>query len=483
MSIEGTPGWYGIDEDEADREKLEQEALCSGIINDLKSRDDKISSLNKELEEYKTKIDNFKVFRPAQITSGICKSISDVSNMFKKNIHIEGIFLPGYNKPYYYNGLPYFFDTLKNKEGNDSITILVQQDLHNKLAHQNNIIQLNGRIECNQDLAHGYVKIHFRVDGLDKITTQTAFNEDDIKRIEILKQKNAKGRKNVLSIIENIMMKGEKPHICLVFAASSITDKDFNKGIQNDFSSYNFEMKRVTFTAASLTNELRSLDTQKYDAICLIRGGGSGLDTLDDIEILKCAATLNTPFIAALGHDADKLYLKDIADYASSTPDGLGRDFFNLRERVSMTLNNSKDAIRKQVENEFKKLIDEKEKTNIQQKTQYEKQLKDKDKALADLKESHKKSDEQNKTLLDNKDKQIKDKDKQIEDEIKTRNTLKDTLQFQIKTKDEKIKELSSKRNKGMIISLILLIIIAISEFIYIFNLWKLLKEHCIDLF
>ena len=36
MSVECTPGWYGINEDEADRLEMEQEALCSGIISDLK---------------------------------------------------------------------------------------------------------------------------------------------------------------------------------------------------------------------------------------------------------------------------------------------------------------------------------------------------------------------------------------------------------------------------------------------------------------
>lgn len=42
MSVECTPGWYGINEDEADRLEMEQEALCSDIISDLKSRDKKI---------------------------------------------------------------------------------------------------------------------------------------------------------------------------------------------------------------------------------------------------------------------------------------------------------------------------------------------------------------------------------------------------------------------------------------------------------
>lgn len=415
-----------INWDEVEEQEAAEESLCSGIISDLKSRDEKILSLQKELDEYKNKLESFEVMTPARVISAIKSHLTGHEKIFNKTIHIEGRYSPSYSQPYGYTGAQFYYDKLINKDGSDSITVLAQPKLHNILIHEKNIVRLRGRLECKENIIGGNIQVLFRIDGIDEVTTQSAISKEDLKRIEIIQQKSTKGRKNVISLIENKMMKDETPNICLIYAASSITDQDFKKGIQNHYTAYKFKEERVPFTSSSLTNKLKTIDSQNYDAICLIRGGGSGLDTLDDIEILKCAANLNTPFIAALGHDADKLYLKDIADYASSTPNGLGADFYTLVERVSNAKNSSKDAIFKQVEKQFK-------------------------------------------TLIETKDKQIKDKDDQIKKEAKNTEVLTQQFNAQLKIKDDKIRELANKETGcGFIIAIIAMALIALIEFVFL---------------
>ena len=65
---------------------------------------------------------------------------------------------------------------------------------------------------------------------------------------------------------------------------------------------------------------LRQQDTAQYDVIALIRGGGNGIEALDEIEVLKAVSEMKTPVICAIGHVGEELFMKSIADKVAPTP-------------------------------------------------------------------------------------------------------------------------------------------------------------------
>jgi hypothetical protein len=70
---------------------------------------------------------------------------------------------------------------------------------------------------------------------------------------------------------------------------------------------------------------LQELDKeQDYDLIVLYRGGGSGLEIFDDLDIARAVTSLKTPFVTAIGHANDTPFIQDVADGAYITPTDFG---------------------------------------------------------------------------------------------------------------------------------------------------------------
>ena len=90
---------------------------------------------------------------------------------------------------------------------------------------------------------------------------------------------------------------------------------DFNAGIQAAKAAIDFVEQRVNFSnSAELCQRLKAIDGQHFDVLALVRGGGGGIENLDDLDVLQTVADLQTPLIAAIGHVEEKLFIKQIAD-------------------------------------------------------------------------------------------------------------------------------------------------------------------------
>ena len=59
---------------------------------------------------------------------------------------------------------------------------------------------------------------------------------------------------------------------------------------------------------------LKQIDSQGYDVIALVRGGGAKVEAADDLSVLETIVNLKTPIIAAIGHVEEKLFVKQIVD-------------------------------------------------------------------------------------------------------------------------------------------------------------------------
>ena len=118
------------------------------------------------------------------------------------------------------------------------------------------------------------------------------------------------------------------PHcIGLVTGRDSDAEKDVLRNAQLRWPAVRF---RVAYAAvqgdravAEVTAGIRELDADPdVDVIIVARGGGDfqNLLVFSDESLVRAAAACQTPLISAIGHEADRPLLDDVADLRASTP-------------------------------------------------------------------------------------------------------------------------------------------------------------------
>ncbi len=354
-----------------------------------------------------------------------------------------------------------YYDELRDVDSNTSITLKINRQDRQKLK-PNSLVQIGGLVELNP-YTNGTIQIVVTVTRYEIIKDQFV-TEQDIKRSEIRIAKTKRGFKNVDAVLEDKLFRDERPKIALVFASTSITMADFNAGVNAAAVKIDFTELRQSFgNGTALATFLKQQDTMQYDTIALIRGGGSGIEALDDINVLQTVSELNTPIICAIGHVGEELFLKSIADKVAPTPNGLGQYFSEMVERVSAKRNNSRAALVEEVKKQFQKQIEESNKKNKELLTQIEKMTKQQQEQTKANKENidklneqnkknleaqQKKNDEalakiqaQNKQQIEQAQKQNVALQKQIEDLSKTQKTTFDKLTDQNKEANAKLEK------------------------------------------
>lgn len=292
-----------------------------------------------------------------------------------------------------------YYDELRDVNSNVSVTLKINRQDRQKLK-PNSLIQVGGLIELNP-YSNGTIQIVVSVTRFEIVKDQFV-TEQDLKRSEIRIAKTKKGFNNVDAILEDKLFRDERPKVALVFASTSITMADFNAGVNAAAVKIDFTEQRQSFgNATVLAAFLRQQDAAQYDVIALIRGGGNGIEALDEIEVLKAVSEMKTPVICAIGHVGEELFMKSIADKVAPTPNGLGQYFSEMVERVSAKRNNSRAALVEEVKKQFQKQIEESNKKNKELLTQIEKMTKQQEAQTKSNKENIDKINEQNKKNLE----------------------------------------------------------------------------------
>lgn len=271
---------------------------------------------------------SFTALRPLQLMSMVSEQISKTSNLLGNVINLRGVYLPN-NKGTLYKG--YCYDLLRDENNNATITIIVPAILRNKLK-QDKVVVLAGMLVKKLDGAKGQIEVQFRVDSIVEEVKDAKIDPDDLKRLALVKEKGMLGKKAVTALLKGKIMKGERPKVCLVYAAASFTDMDFEKGVKSAATEIDFYADKSTAfsNADKVVLLLKTLDTKGYDSIALVRGGGDGLEQLDNVKILDCVLHMKTPTLGGAGHVGDKLWLHSIVDENPSTPSLLGQYFSDL---------------------------------------------------------------------------------------------------------------------------------------------------------
>ena len=199
-------------------------------------------------------------------------------------VWLRGIYVPKQQG----QGWASCYDELKDVKTNVTVTIRLNQQDRQKLKPQS-LIHVGGLIELNP-FANGTIQILVNVTRVEIVKDQFV-TEQDMKRSEIRIAKSKKGFKNVDAVLEDKLFRDERPKVALVFATTSITMADFTAGVNAAAVKIDFTEQRQSFAnAKTLSVFLKTIDTSGFDVIALIRGGGSGIESLDDVKYLLVGA-------------------------------------------------------------------------------------------------------------------------------------------------------------------------------------------------
>ncbi len=115
--------------------------------------------------------------------------------------------------------------------------------------------------------------------------------------------------------------------IGLVTGKDSDAEKDVLRNAELRWPSVRFRVVHAAVqgdrTPAEVVSALQTLDADpEVDVIIVARGGGDFQNLLgfSDERVVRAAAACSTPLVSAIGHEADRPLLDDVADLRASTP-------------------------------------------------------------------------------------------------------------------------------------------------------------------
>ena len=325
---------------------------------------------------------------PSQLINIVNVSLLNDTEEFRKILTIKGIYMQGAGKPYGNGYSNYYYDYIKDENIATSLQIIVPAQIRQRLK-QKSLVLLNGILTKGLDYNRGLINLIFQVSSIEEEVQSNVINEEEMKLLSLIEEKNKKGKKPVKSILKNILMKNDKPKVCLIYAQTTITDQDFDKGVKAAGSEIDFTIVNniAFYNATNLINKLKELDNKGFDAICIVRGGGSGMERLDNPQLFECLIQMKTPVIGGASHVGEKHFFKSIVDEDLGTPSLLGQYFADLVNDTALeregTINDIKNKLKKEYAeqtNELKRLKDKSEKDEAEIKKYIEKSKSDAEK-------------------------------------------------------------------------------------------------------
>lgn len=277
-------------------------------------------------------------------------------------VYMQGVFVPG--KGQMYQG--YYFDWLKDTSSNSYLNIKVPISLRTQLK-ANSLINVAGILEYNVQNAYSSIQLILEVTWAE-IVQVNAVSQEDLRRNELLLQKNRSTRKNVDTLLESILYEDKKPVIGIIIAETAITETDFNRGLNAAArEKIQFVRHRCSFARpVELMNLLRQMDIKGFHAIALVRGGGNEKDwgALDNLDVLQTIVQMKTPIISAVGHPDEKAFIKNLVDKVLEVPFALGSYFSNMVNEVIEQRTKSKAALVNEVKKQYEEELTQARKQN-----------------------------------------------------------------------------------------------------------------------
>ena len=294
---------------------------------------------------------------------------TDILNIVKEHLRtsnipvvIEGVYQMVGTKAY--NGGIWWYDEIRSQYDNSKLKAMVPTGIRDQIK-AGEVVQLNGTISKTVNDYDGKIELMLRVSNLVG-KRENEISEEELERLKLLQQKASKGSRPVDSLLESLLFSEERqPKIALVYAESSITDADFRAGVQAASGAIDFKEYRQSFSDVQGFSQLiGELDNGGYDILCIIRGGGVGLDVFENPKMAALMLALKTPTISAIGHEVDTPLLCKVSDRNIGTPSLLGQYFKDMVENVSEKKTKSRASLTEKIKKQFQEQLEAGQKQN-----------------------------------------------------------------------------------------------------------------------
>lgn len=382
-----------------------------------------------------------KYYKPSELL-GMFTSYLSQQDVNRQVIYLQGIYL---KNPKHDPRWTSRYDILRDENTQTEITLQIPHKLCEDLK-DGNLVTVGGvlgrRVQNNS-----HIQLMLVVSRVEVVQEQ-AIDENEIKRMELRRKKAATGFRNVDALLEQLLYTDQRPKIALLFAGTSITMTDFIQG-GGDIAkaAFDFAEFRANFSrTAELANTIKGIDAQSYSAIAIVRGGGSGIEALDELDILEAVANLKTPFISAIGHPDEKLFIKELADREVSVPNDLGHYFKDMMETVNEKKTQSRAVLTEQIKKQFKDQLEAGQKQNKELQEKLSKLTKTQEETQKQHKEQVEKANKQNEELQ----KKLTEINKANETAQKTHAEQLGKLQVQLKAQTEASTKQSKEFNESL---------------------------------
>lgn len=314
-------------------------------------------------------------YSPAAVLNLFNNSIS--INQTKRIVQLKGIYVQG--KGNQYSG--YFYDTFRDESSDAAITILVPPLIRQELQ-PNKTVTVNGFVTRRVINSSGSIQIQLTVTDLVE-QTQNKYNNDDLKKIELMQRKAVTGYRDVYSWLKEHIIREEPFKIGIIIGKTGIIDNDIKHQLRESIGFYDISYHRINLSSEEeIVTTLDRLSNENYGLIAISRGGGDNLDIFNRYTIAERAAGLTSLFITAIGHKDDITLLQKVADKSFITPSELGQFLNDTFNHTVEELENSKakliESVKSQLTANYQKQIDnlnEKLKANEELRLQTAKDL------------------------------------------------------------------------------------------------------------
>ena len=211
------------------------------------------------------------------------------------------------------------YGTLRDLDGSASVDFVIWGNNYpavDERFKESDRVIINGRFDIKP--ADG--RLQFHVLQIRKVGLG-----DLLEQLELLRQKlRAEGlidesKRKPIPFLPN--------RIGLITGKDSDAQKDVVQNVLLRWPDAQFRIENVIVQGETspmqVVSAIKKLDDDpEVDVIIIARGGGAFLELIgfSDERVLRAAAAAKTPIISAIGHEADRPLLDDVADLRASTP-------------------------------------------------------------------------------------------------------------------------------------------------------------------